>query len=134
MKITPQIKIQKTLKPSYLDKRVMFSSESNIFAEYEEVGVGGGSSSVSTSDFIVGDGSAEHPLKISLPVETVLINNGTETVAMGFQAFIQMILGQLGVYINDEAAILGGLDVGDFYIVDAGSDIATPGTIKRITA
>lgn len=41
-------------------------------------------------------------------------------------------LGDLPTYIDDAAAISGGLAVGDFYIVDAGNDAIQQGLIKKI--
>lgn len=41
-------------------------------------------------------------------------------------------LSALPEYLNDEDAVLGGLVAGDWYIVAYGSDIAAPGTLKKI--
>lgn len=41
-------------------------------------------------------------------------------------------LNALSEYTDDDAAILDGLSAGDWYVVAAGSDIAAPGTLKKI--
>ena len=41
-------------------------------------------------------------------------------------------LKKLPTYINDEAAIVDGLQAGDFYVVAEGSDIAAAGTVKMV--
>ena len=47
---------------------------------------------------------------------------------------IQTLLSGLPSYIDDTAAIAGGLTAGQFYVVAAGSDSYQPGLIKRVSA
>jgi hypothetical protein len=42
------------------------------------------------------------------------------------------ILNNLPIYIDDSAAISGGLSVGDFYVVDTGNDAIPAGLVKKI--
>lgn len=45
---------------------------------------------------------------------------------------IQTLLGDLPTYIDDAAAITGGLSTGDWYVVDVGNDFLPPGIPRRI--
>jgi len=45
---------------------------------------------------------------------------------------IQTLLADLPTYINDDAAITGGLSTGDWYVVDTGNDFLPPGIPRRI--
>jgi len=45
---------------------------------------------------------------------------------------IQDLLADLPTYIDDAAAITGGLATGDWYVVDAGNDFLPPGIPRRI--
>lgn len=45
---------------------------------------------------------------------------------------IQDLLGNLTTYVNDDAAIAGGLSSGDWYVVDVGNDFLPPGLPRRI--
>jgi hypothetical protein len=45
---------------------------------------------------------------------------------------IQTLLADLPTYVNDDAAITGGLSTGDWYVVDTGNDFLPPGIPRRI--
>ena len=45
---------------------------------------------------------------------------------------IQTLLGNLPTYVNDDAAITGGLSTGEWYVVDIGNDFLPPGIPRRI--
>lgn len=47
---------------------------------------------------------------------------------------IQTLLSSLPTYVDDAAAIAGGLTAGKFYVVDTGNDAYQPLIIKRISA
>lgn len=47
---------------------------------------------------------------------------------------IQTLLSTLPTYVDDAAAISGGLVAGQFYVVDFGSDSYQPLLIKKIAA
>lgn len=45
---------------------------------------------------------------------------------------IQTLLGDLPTYVDDAAAITGGLSSGDWYVVDTGNDFLPPGIPRRV--
>jgi hypothetical protein len=45
---------------------------------------------------------------------------------------IQNLLGDLATYVDDAAAVTGGLSTGDWYVVDVGNDFLPPGIPRRV--
>lgn len=45
---------------------------------------------------------------------------------------IQTLLGDLPTYVDDDAAITGGLASGEWYVVDVGNDFLPPGVPRRV--
>lgn len=45
---------------------------------------------------------------------------------------VQTLLGDLPTYVDDAAAVLGGLENGNWYVVDVGNDFLPPGIPRRV--
>lgn len=70
------------------------------------------------------------PLKIGTTTQFSEMGNADTIPAANID--IQAVAAQLPTYVNDAAAITGGLSVGDFYVVDAGNDAIPEGVIKKV--
>lgn len=95
---------------------------------------GGGMATVEVDTPIVGDGSAGNPIKIGqfgADTNDVLVWNGRHWYP-GKVKFGKIDTGDLPYYINDEAAMAGGLSVGDTYLLDCGNTLGMPSGVYKV--